>query len=256
MASFPPVEAAVRTLTLLELLNREPVTTVASLHAATGIPKPSIVRLLQTLESTGYVGRGGAPGSYRLTAKVRMLASGYHSVPRTVEVVAPLLEDLTAAIKWPAALAMPEAGAMTVRYSTIASSPLSLRHSTINMRLSLASRALGRAYLAFCDDEERETLLRLLAQSADAEDALAQDRATLDAVIETVRRQGYALRDVSVRPVSNTLAVPVFDARRVIGAIGLTWFSSTMPPDEAVRRYLAPLMHVATQARLALSSDG
>jgi IclR family mhp operon transcriptional activator len=254
MPSFPPVEAAVRTLKLLELLNREPVTSVAALHGSTGIPKPSIVRLLQTLEGLGYVSRDTGPGHYRLTSKVRTLASGYHSEPRVVEFIAPLLEDLTATIKWPAALAMLDTGAMVVRYSTIASSPLSLRHSTINMRLSLASRALGLAYLAFCEAEERNTLLRLLAESGDVEDANARDRAGLAATLECIRRQGYALRNPKVRPVSNTLAVPVFDARRIVGAIGITWFSSTMPPDEAVRRYLAPLMHVAAQARMALGS--
>jgi IclR family mhp operon transcriptional activator len=254
MASFPPVEAAVRTLRLLELLNREPVTTVALLHAATGIPKPSIVRLLQTLESEGYVDRGGAPGYYRLTSKVRSLASGFHGDPMTVEIIAPLLEDLTATIKWPAALAMPDNGAVIVRYSTIASSPLSLRHSTINMRLSLVSRALGLAYLAFCEAEERSTLLQVLLQSGDPEDALVHDLPALDEMLEAIRRRGYALRHPKVRPISNTLAVPVLDARRVVGSIGITWFASTMPQEEAVRRYLGPLMHVAAQARMALAA--
>jgi IclR family mhp operon transcriptional activator len=254
MASFPPVEAAVRTLRLLELLNREPVTTVAVLHASTGIPKPSIVRLLQTLQGLGYVDRGGVPGHYRLTSKVRSLASGYHSDPMTVEVIAPLLEDLTATIKWPAALATLDAGAMVVRYSTIASSPLSLRHSTINMRLSLCSRALGLAYLAFCEPEERETLLRLLALSTNPEDAPVRDLAALENRLESIRRRGYALRSPLVRPISNTLAVPVMDARRIVGSIGVTWFASTMSQDEAVRRYLGPLMHVAAQARQGLAS--
>lgn len=254
MASFPPVEAAVRTLALLELLNRDPMTTVATLHAASGIPKPSIIRLLQTLEGLGYVDRGGARGCYRLTGKVRLLASGYHSDPMTVEAFAPLLEDLTAAIKWPAALATAHSGAMIVRYSTIANSPLSLRHSTINMRLSLCSRALGLAYLAFCDAEEREALLRLLAQSVDSEDMAAREPAALEDTLHRIRSRGYALRDPRVRPVSNTLAVPVFDARRIVGSIGITWFSSTMPAEEAVRRYLEPLMHVAAKARILLAS--
>ena len=40
-----------------------------------------------------------------------------------------------------------ENNAMVVRYSTIPLSPLAMRHSTINVRLSLVSRAIGRAYL-------------------------------------------------------------------------------------------------------------
>ena len=52
-----------------------------------------------------------------------------------------------------------------VRFSTIADSPVSPFHATINMRLSLISRALGRAYIAYCPNEERELLVRLLRAS-------------------------------------------------------------------------------------------
>lgn len=253
MASYPPVEAVVRTLQLLESLNRYPVSSIAQLHQQTGIPKPSLVRLLQTLEGQGYVRRAPRLGSYHLTSKVRVLASGFHSEPRIVEVVAPLLDALTASIKWPAALAIPDQGMAVIRYSTTPRSPLALLHSTIDMRLSLMTRALGRAYLAFCEDEEREALIRDALASGDPESLAAQDRRSLDATLELIRRQGYALRDPKVRPVSKTLAVPVFDASRVVGAIGVTWFTSTMSDAEAIARYLGPLQQVAEQARAGLN---
>jgi DNA-binding IclR family transcriptional regulator len=59
---------------------------------------------------------------------------------------------------------------------TIPYSPLSLLHSSINMRLSLVSRTLGRAYLAFCLPDEQEMLLEVVRQSHHPEDRLAQDR--------------------------------------------------------------------------------
>ena len=95
MPSSPPVEAVVRALQILEALNRQPAATLTFLHGETGIPKPSIVRLLQTLEACGYVRHTDQRGAYRLTSRVRELTSGYHSEPRVVEVVGPLLERLT-----------------------------------------------------------------------------------------------------------------------------------------------------------------
>jgi len=252
LASYPPVESVVRTLQLLESLNRYPVASIAQLHAQTGIPKPSIVRLLQTLQGQGYVRRAPKLGCYHLTSKVRVLASGFHSEPRIVEVLAPLLDALTAEYQWPAALAIPDQGAAVVRYSTTPRSPLALLHSTIDMRLCLVTRALGRAYLAFCSEQERETLIAAALASGDPEAAAANDRKSLDATLELIRRQGYALRAPRVRPVSKTLAVPVFDAYRVVGAIGITWFTSTMEDADAIARYLAPLQDVAAQARSAL----
>jgi len=256
MASFPPVEAVVRAVHLLECLNRQPVASIALLHHQTGIPKPSLVRLLQTLEMLGYVRRGAKAGAYVLTSKVRLLAQGFHSEPRLVEVVAPLLEALTQRIKWPAALAVPDNGAAVIRYSTIPSSPLALLHSSIDMRLSLFTRALGRAYLAFCEEDEREALISLADVDKDPENAAAQPRQSLDATLELIRRQGYALRDPKVRPVSKTLALPVFDAYRVVGSIGVTWFTSTMSDEEAVGRYLGMLQSVADQARHGLAQTG
>ncbi len=254
MSTFPPVEAVVRALQVLEALNRQPVATLTFLHAETGIPKPSIIRLLQTLAHCGYVRHAGQRGEYLLTSKVSVLNSGYHSEPRIVDVVGPLLDAVTAELKWPAALALPDLDAVVIRYSTVPQSPLSLHHSSLNMRLSLVSRALGRAYLAFCDEAEREALIALVTASAPPEDAVVRRRSTLEAELELVRRNGYALRDPRVRPVSNTLALPVFDQSRVVGSIGLTWFSSTMKPVEAVRRFLEPLQSVADAARRALAA--
>ena len=96
-------------------------------------------------------------------------------MPRVVEIAAPLVRKLTEEIKWPIAVAMLDVDALVVRYSTIPYSPLSLLHSSINMRLSLVSRALGRAYLAFCSSEQ-EMLLEVVRQSHHPEDRLAQDR--------------------------------------------------------------------------------
>jgi IclR family mhp operon transcriptional activator len=254
MASFPPVEAVVRAVRLLECLNQHPVTSIAQLHRQIKIPNPSLVRLLQTLEGLGYVRRAPKPGGYLLTSRVRVLASGYHSEPRIVEVVAPLLDALTAIVKWPAALAIPDHGAAVIRYSTIPNSPLALLHSSIDMRLSLITRALGLAYLASCEPEERDALVSLADVADNPENAAARNRASLDATLELIRRQGYALRDPKVRPVSNTLAIPIFDAHRAVGAVGITWFTSTMGPDEAIRRYLGLLQGVAAETKRALSA--
>jgi len=244
MASFPPVQSVVRAIELLQALNRQPVSTVDALHRQTGFPKPSIVRLLQTLESKGLVRHAPQPGAYYLTSGVATLSSGYHSEPRVVEAAAELMDNLTRKIKWPLALAVFDGDAMVVRYSTIPSSPLSLLHSSLNMRLSLVSRALGRAYLAFCTREEQAMLLATLDKSDRPEDAPARNRKAIRQVLAATRKRGYALRDPAVRPVSNTLALPVLERGRPIASIGLTWFASTMDASEAVTRYLHALQEL------------
>ena len=51
----PAVRSVVRAVELLKALNRRPVSTVEFLHAQTRLPKPSIVRMMQTLEGCGLV---------------------------------------------------------------------------------------------------------------------------------------------------------------------------------------------------------
>ncbi len=245
MASFPPVRAVERAIELLQCLNRQPISTLDLLHRQTGLPKPSLVRLLQTLVSLGLVNHAPQHGSYYLTSAVHTLSCGYHSEPRIIEAAAPVADAFTARYKWPVAVAVFDTDAVVVRYSTIAQSPLSLLHSSINMRLSLVSRALGRAFLAFCLPDEQEIILGLVGQSSDAEDQAAGDLPTVMAMLADVRAQGYALRNPSIRPISNTLALPIYEDQRVVASFGLTWFSSALSLEEA-RLTLYPAMKLAT----------
>lgn len=246
MASFPPVRAVERAIELLQCLNRQPISTLDLLHRQTGLPKPSLVRLLQTLVGIGLVNHAPQHGSYYLTSAVHTLSSGYHSEPRIIEAAAPIADAFTARFKWPVAVAVFDTDAVVVRYSTIAQSPLSLLHSTINMRLSLVSRALGRAYLAFCPLDEQEIILGLLAQSSEDEDKPAKDTAKAMKMLQETRSQGYAFRNPAVRPVSNTLALPIFENGRVVASFGLTWFSSALSLKAAVQT-LYPEMKAATE---------
>lgn len=247
MSSSPPIRSVVRAIELLRALNRQAVSTVDMLYTQTRIPKPTIVRMLQTLEHTGIVQHALQHGAYYLTSGVRPLTAGYHSEPMVVEAAAPAMDALTVRLKWPTALGVLEGHAMVVRYSTIPLSPLALRHSTINLRLSLVSRAMGRAYLAFCAEEQQEALIEALAASDEPEDADARDKAALRRSLQRTRELGYAQRDPRVAQASNTLAVPVFDNLGVAASLGLTFFSSTMKPAQAVERYMVDLKATADQ---------
>ncbi len=114
------------------------------------------------------------------------------------------------------------------------------------MRLQLMSRALGRAYIAFCPPSERNLLLRMLAASDDPEDAPARDRAAALTLLAMIRRAGFADRSANVEPKSSsTLAVPVMLGRKVLATVGVTFFTSAVPKAEAIARYVPPLREMA-----------
>jgi IclR family mhp operon transcriptional activator len=229
MPSFPPVQSVQRALALLAELNRQRVTSVGELHERTGLPKPTIVRLLETLIAQGFVASDNRLGGYQVTSKVAALSSGFHGAPMVIEAARPWAIDLTRKLKWPAAVAVLQQDAVFVRFSTIPDSPVSPFHATINMRLSLMTRALGRAYLAWCPKEERALLVGMLRTSADPEDRPKNLARTVQQLVRATRSRGFAERDPRVEPRnSGTIAVPIMADGQVLATLGLTYFRSAV----------------------------
>jgi IclR family mhp operon transcriptional activator len=236
------VEAAARTLVLLEELNRHRVASIQRLHQATGLPKSTIVRLMKSLCAMGYAANDRRQGGYTVASRVKSLSNGFHGDPLVVEAARPWALAFTAQYHWPVGIAVLDGTSMVVRLSTIPDSPVSPFHGTINMRLSLLRRALGRAYLAFCPADERSMLLDLLSRSCEPEDQLVGDRRRTQALLASIRKQGFAERDPMVEPRSSgTIAVPVIGNAKVLATVGMTFFMSALDRRDIAQRY-APLI--------------
>jgi IclR family mhp operon transcriptional activator len=240
-----------RALSLLKELNRQRNTTVDQLHRATLLPKPTIMRLLGTLAAAGLVTKGERNMGYHVTSQVLSLSSGFHGGALVAEAGRPWAVELTRRLRWPAAIAVPDGGRMAVSVSTAAISAVSPFHGTIGLRLSLMTRALGRAYLAWCPEDERRILLRMLAASTDPEDNPPNLERVVRAIVANVRRQGYALRDPKVEPrSSSTVAVPIMLGEAVAGTIGLSYFRSAVG-QRALTEELVPALKLAAREIVA-----
>ena len=257
MPSFPPVQSVVRALTILEDLNTRRVTTVNQLHLATKLPKPTIVRLLETLVHQGFVEADKRLGGYRVTSLVQTLSIGFHGAPLVVEAGRAYALDLTRRLKWPVSIAVLDAASVVVRFSTIPDSPISPFHSTINMRLSLISRALGRAYIGFCPRVEREILIQLLHQSDNPEDHPTDIEVAVAEIVRAVRRRGFAERSPLVEPKSSsTIAAPIMSGDRVLATVGITYFRSALPPRNLRRQLVDPLLETARLIERSVAALG
>lgn len=250
------IRSVERAIDVLQALNQQAVSTIDDLSRRTGLPKSTITRLLRTFEQRGLVAQSARFGAYHLAPGIASLHSGYDSRPQAIAAAIPVCDALTREVKWPVTLALFDVDAMVVRYSTIPQSPLSLLHSSINLRRSMVGRALGRAYLAFCEAKERDFIIESLKGSTREEDQLVHDLPALHAILDRTRSEGYALRDPNFSSRSCTFAIPVVHADRVIATLGLSWFASVMQPDEALSRYLAPLQEGARQIAAELRSSG
>jgi IclR family transcriptional regulator, mhp operon transcriptional activator len=242
-----PIRAAERTLAVLQAMNRRPVSTVDYLHKETGLPKPTLVRFLSTLNHAGFVTSVRRHAGYQLTSLVRTLSSGFHGDPLIVEAGATIARRITREIKWPVSIALPDGNGVVVRFSTASDSPISPFHSTINMRLGFFLRALGRAYLAFCDQAQVDSYVRQAVAEGAEGHQLARDRRALNSMIASIRWKGYALRDREIEPrSSDTLAVPIMFGGAVRATLGTTFFRSALGCEVKIDR-LASLLKEASR---------
>jgi IclR family transcriptional regulator, mhp operon transcriptional activator len=249
------VEAAARSLLLLEELNRHRVASIDILHRATRLPKSTVVRLMKSLCAMGYAVNDRRQGGYAVASRVKSLSNGFHGDPLVVEAARPWALAFTAQYQWPVAIAVLDGASVVVRFSTIPDSPVSPFHGTINTHLSLLCRGLGRAYLAFCPADERAMLLDMLARSPEPEDGLAADRRRALALLAAVRKQGFAERDPMVEPRSSgTLAAPVIVDRKVLATVGMTYFVSALDRADIIRRYVPRVKTLADNIAVSVAA--
>jgi IclR family mhp operon transcriptional activator len=245
MASYKAVKSVEKAFVVLELLNRQPITRLRDLAEGTGLPRSTLVRALETLIQLGYVRQVDRLSGYVVTDKVLSLSAGHHGLPAALEKLAARADALTHEWLWPASIATLDGDAMVVRYSTIPASPLAHIHSTINRRLSLARRAHGRAYLAFCPEEERDYLLGVIAGLPST--APDFSRPALESLLEGIRSTGFARRAPELGPQTSTLAVPVWAQGRLVATLGMTFFARSIPDP-------APLIQALKSAARSLET--
>ena len=254
MADPKLVRGLLRGLQVLRALNEHNYTTVLQLSKATGLPRATIYRLLDTLIAAGYVAQGGSKDLYRLTIMVRALSDGFDDEAWVSEVASPILAELGHQIVWPTDIATFDKNAMVIRETTHLTSPLSITRPAVGRRITMMFSSIGRAYLAFCSDTEREAIIRDLSASDSPDGVFARKRAAVDRMIAETRKQGYGLREGGVLPQTGSLAVPVLWRGKVIACINMHYLLSAPSRDEAVKRYIGPMRDAAARIEAGLES--
>ena len=239
MAETAVIEPVRRSFALLEALSRRRTSTMGALTAETGLPRPTVVRLLHTLIALGYAQRVSREQGYRLTDRVLGLSESIRFVDHLVDAAMPHMSRFTAEHGWPLYLATLSYGAITIRHSTAPESPMAFEGAGLNLRRPVLISALGRAWLAFCPDEERRNILR------DIGGLTRRQEAALDELLGRVRRDGYAFTTPPRPTRLHGMAVAVCQGERVIGSLSMRFPRSAMTEDEVGARFGKRLAAVA-----------
>lgn len=231
----PSIRALERGIEVLRLLRTHEGTELRALHAATGLPKPTLLRILHTLERGGLARRSMFDGQWRRAAVWAPPHTTTVADQQLAEIAAPKLVALQRRVLWPSDLLVYRDFAMVLAESSRRLSGLAMNpRYHVGYRVDLFLSAPGRAWLAFCSEAEREAVMAHFRAQAPANPrSAAVFRHEIGSILEQTRRQGYGVRDAifggSDEAMSvfddglDAIAVPVPTATGVHAVINLVW---------------------------------
>ncbi len=248
------VRALQRGLAILSEVSRSSGLRAGEVARLLHLPRPTVYRLLETLEEAGYLMRSASDDRFRVTQQVRALGDGFDGSTALSQTAGPVLSDLGRRLSWPIDLVTCEGGVMVVQETTHARSPLSLDRGMIGTRLPIMQTASGRTYLAFCGDADRGALIDYLLRVADPADVPLLDTLALSRMISETRARGYGVRANSPLPIPKTsatrtssIAVPIYADGGLQGCLTIIWLTKAMEFEQGVARFFLPMRHAAAQ---------
>jgi IclR family mhp operon transcriptional activator len=252
--SYPPVEAVHRAFEVLRAVNQLRIASINGIHEKTGMPKSTIVRMLETLMAEGYVARDNMCGGYRVTHSVNELTAGYNGISHIIEVARAPAIELTKRNKWPIGLGILDGDAMSIQFWTGAISPWAHTNTLLGGRADFITSAMGRAYLAFCPPEDLEKQIETFRNTPWREfDETAERRLRL--LLEKIRKDGYSARDPRTKPYrTTTLAMPIRVGSSFRAAMSISFFKTAIPIAALQERIVQPLREVAIEIEGTLAS--
>ncbi len=209
-----------------------------------GLTRAAARRFLLTLETLGYV--TFAEGRFSLTPRVLELGYAYLSSLSLPEVAQPHMEALVAQVNESSSISVLD-DTDVVYVARVPTRRIMSITLSVGTRLPAYATSMGRVLLAALPDAElAERLERIELRPLSGH--TITDAAALRAVLERVRRQGWAAVDQELEEGLRSLAVPIHSASgAVIAALNVSVHASrgTMT---TLRRDVLPLAQAAARA--------
>lgn len=220
--------------------------TLAGCARATGLPRASVRRAVQTLERLGYAAADGT----RFTLLPRVLELGYAHLSglRFGEIVQPHLSDLTARVRESASVAV-LSGDEVVYVARVQTVSLMSIDITVGTRLPAYATSMGRVLLAGQPQERLASIAprRLSPRTVTSREELA-------ALVRRAAADGYAVVDGELEEGVRSIAVPIRDrAGRTVAALNVATYAGRAGVDDLLHDVLPALRETAARMEADLA---
>ncbi|MDG4829065.1 IclR family transcriptional regulator C-terminal domain-containing protein [Solwaraspora sp. WMMD1047] len=239
------IEALARGLDVLRCFQpRQPQLTLSEVAAATGLARPTVRRILLTLDELGYVAT--AERGYRLTPRVLELGMAYISSQGLWELARPHLERLVAQNNESSSMAQLD-GSDIVYVARVAVPKIITLAVTVGTRFPAPATSLGKVLLAGLPADRLRQVLAEPSRSG-ITPRWQPTVEELEPALREVRARGWALTDEQLAPGIRSVAAPVRDGEgRVIAAMNVTVHAAETSVEYLTEHHLPPLLRTAAE---------
>lgn len=257
MEKEPTIRSVSRALLILQTINRLRSPTLIEIANETGLPYPTTFRIAQTLIHEGMIEQEPFRKRYRATELVKSLSFGFQDDDRLLAAAMDPMREFTVKYLWPVTLAVRVGNRMMNKHSTHLLTALTFANYYPGFTLPLLDCASGRAYLAYCDEQERDVILKGSSSHASVKDSMSLHFVTHSDLLEKIRQAGYAEvargqnNDTPGR--TSAFSVPLFDDGHLRACLTIVFFVRAHTMGDAVEKYLAPLQRLSSEITAALA---
>jgi IclR family mhp operon transcriptional activator len=249
------VRALTRGVNTLKVLNETGGATCQTIASKLGLSRPTVYRIIETLIDSGLVS-GEDEKVYRATFATKALENGLTDKAWALWAAAPVLIELQKEVSWTCEIATFQDYAMVLRDSMHTQNPFRIDVRAFDDRMrSMLTSAVGRAYLAFCPEQEAELILSHLERFGDRYDASARVRPQTRKALLAVREKGYAVEQRTDYPCATLIAVPIRHDGRVLACIDIAWVSRAIQLRDGVEQLLPALKRAQAKVESSLERD-
>jgi DNA-binding IclR family transcriptional regulator len=226
-----PVPALTRGLDILRLFKRtRPVITAPEMARELGIPRSTVHRLAQVLETMGFLQRTNGGRDYTLGPAVLTIGFEYLGSLDVVGLAEPVLMRLRDDTGYSAHL-VTRNGTEIVYLSRYPGRTTISSSISVGATLPAHATVIGRVLLSDVSPEDLRALYPGPALERHTEQTPTTP-AKLESMLAEDRRRGYVAATSFFEPGLTTVAAPVRDrSGRIIAAISITALGLTIPPE-------------------------
>lgn len=211
------IQSVERAADILELfLDAEPELSVKEISEKLGLSKSTAHGLIKTLEHRGYLQQNPDDLKYKLGLRLFELGHYIANQLDIAQIAQPFIKELVDELKETVHLVVRQQDELV--YVAKEEGPQTLRiYSHVGRRAPMHCTGVGKAILAYQDEEEIERILSTIPLRAFTQNTIT-DKEEIKKQLKPIRENGYSIEDEEIELGLTCIGAPIFDHKGNVSA--------------------------------------